>query len=340
MNNKVVKLSVSLVTYNAEKYLRDCLLSLSEQSFKDWQILIVDNGSSDNTIRFIKENYPQFKIVEHKNNIGFAQAHNQAIAWTKSEYVMCLNQDIVLDKDYFKETVKFLDSNKKVGSVTGKLYKWDIQNNVKTKTIDSVGLLIHSNYRVTDRGEGQEDTGEYNSNEEVFGVSGAAPVYRRSALEKVKIYNASHRDEYFDEDFFAYKEDVDLSFRLRLAGYSSYFVASAIAWHDRSTANSHLETNWKIASAHRKKNKLVNYLSYRNHLLMLYKNAFRKNMLIRFFPLTWYELRKYVFMIFFNNLHSKDTKTFGQLKRVMKSKRKQIKELTKVSSQDMLKWIK
>jgi len=73
---------------------------------------------------------------------------------------------------------------------------------------------------------------------------------------------------------------------------------------------------------------------------MLYKNAFRKNMLIRFFPLAWYELRKYVFMIFFNNIHNRETKTFGQLKKVMKNKRKQIKELTKIDSQAMLKWIK
>ncbi|MBL7022237.1 glycosyltransferase family 2 protein [Patescibacteria group bacterium] len=338
--NKQKKLSIGLVTYNAEKYLYSCLISLMNQSFKDWEILIIDNGSTDGTIRYIKENYPQFKIVEHKNNLGFAQAHNQIISWTRSEYIMCMNQDIVLDKDYIKNIVKFLDNNKKVGSVTGKLYKWEFEENKKTKTIDSIGLELYKNYRVVDRQEGVEDIGQFNSNEEVFGISGAIPVYRRKALDKVKIINNSGREEFFDEDFFAYKEDVDLAFRLRLADISSYYVANAIAWHDRSTANSHLQTNWKIASAHRKKNRMVNYLSYRNHLLMLYKNSFRINIFKNFHHIAWYELRKYIFMKIFNRVNNKQIKSFCKLRPLMKNKRKQIKELTKIQAQDMLKWIK
>ncbi|MFW0862342.1 MAG: glycosyltransferase family 2 protein [Candidatus Komeilibacteria bacterium] len=337
--NKQKKLIIGLVTYNAERYLYSCLTSLSEQSFKDWEILIIDNGSTDNTIRYIKENYPQFKIVEHKKNLGFAQAHNQIISWTKSDYIMCMNQDIVLDKDYLKNIVNFLDKHPKVGSVAGKLYKWNFTDNVKTKTIDSIGLELNRNYRVVDKAEGEKDTGQFNADEEVFGVSGAAPVYRRKALDKVKIYNAN-REEYFDEDFFAYKEDVDLAFRLRLNGWQSYCVVNSIAWHDRSTGNSQLQTNWKIASAHRKKNKLVNYLSYRNHLLMLYKNCFRINIFKNIIPIFWYEFRKYIFMLLFNRVKEKHIKSYSKLKPLMKNKRRQIKELTKVTAQDMLEWIK
>jgi GT2 family glycosyltransferase len=336
--NDQKKLTVNLITYNAEKYLPACLKALSEQSFKDWQILIIDNGSTDDTLRYIKENYPHFKIVEHKTNLGFAQSHNQAIAWTRSDYIMCLNQDVILDKEYLNEAVKFLDKNKKVASITGKLLKWDFTNGEKTNTIDSLGLELHKNYRVIDRLEGKADDGNHQVNEQVFGVSGAVPIYRRSSLEKVKIIGSKNRDEFFDEDFFAYKEDVDLAFRLRLAGFKAYYIAKAIAWHDRSVGNSHLQSNWRIASAHRKKNKMVNYLSYRNHLLMLYKNCFRNNLFSNFLTVAWYEARKFVFMILFNRVDNKHVQSYRNLKPLMKNKRKQIKKLITISPEDIRKW--
>jgi len=336
--NKIPLVSISLITYNAERYLPFCLQSLLQQSFTDWQLLIIDNGSTDRTIPYLRENYPQFKVVTHQDNVGFAKAHNQAIDWTKSKYVFCLNQDIILDKDYLRRAVKFLEENKQVGAVTGKLYKWNFTTNEKTNILDSTGLCLTKNRRVMDRGENKKDRSQYNAIEQVFGVSGAVPLYRRQALVDIKIKTKLEHEEYFDEDFFSYKEDVDLAYRLRLNGWQAFYLPIAVAWHDRSLSNSQLQKSWQIAKAHRKKNKLVNYLSYRNHLFTLYKNEFRINILKNILPILWYEGRKWLFMQFFNNIKSRQFRSFWQLYPLMKKKRQQIKKLIKIKPQDLSKW--
>lgn len=338
IKTKQTKVAVNLVTYNAEKYLPFCLKSLADQTFKDYTVLIIDNGSTDRTVQFLRENYPQYKVVTHKNNLGFCKAHNQAIAWTKSKYVLCLNQDVILDKDYLKNSMAFMDKQKEASSLSGKIYKWDFHKNEKTIVIDSLGLEIYKNLRVTNRGENKKDNSQFNSQVEIFGVSGAIPIYRRQALDDIKIINRLGHDEYFDEDFFSYKEDVDIAYRLRLAGWQSYYIPSAVAWHDRSLSNSNLKTNWQIARAHRQKNKLINYLSYRNHWLTIYKNEFSQNILKYSLFIGWYELRKWIFMILFNHIKSSQFKTFWQLYPVMKAKRKQIKKLTSISAKDLSRW--
>jgi GT2 family glycosyltransferase len=237
-----------------------------------------------------------------------------------------------------QRAVALLEGESLAGAVTGKLYKWNFTTNEKTNILDSTGLCLLRNHRVVDRGENQVDRSQYNGREMIFGVSGAAPVYRRQALESVKIKTRAEHEEYFDEDFFSYKEDLDLAYRLQLAGWSAFYLPSAVAWHDRSLANSQLKKNWQIAQAHRRKNKLVNYLSYRNHLLTLYKNEFRVNILKNILPIVSYEILKWFFMRLFNHLKSQQFKSFWQLYPLMKNKRRQIKKIIQIKPENLRRW--
>ncbi|MFZ5365115.1 MAG: glycosyltransferase family 2 protein [Patescibacteria group bacterium] len=324
----MAKVSVNLVTWNGSKYILDCLKYLFNQSFRDFSLLIIDNGSTDDTLSLIKEKYPHLKIVTHSDNQGFAKAHNQAIHWTKSDYVLTLNQDIVLEPDFLERLVDFMENHPESGSVTGKLRRW--QANQKTKYIDSIGFQIYKNHRVVDLGSGELDEGQYDDVSEIFGVSGAAPLYRRSALEEVM-----ENSQFFDEDFFSYKEDVDLAYRLQWQGWKSYKVPQAVAYHDRSVSGPvNQMSKGQIAKNRRLKSKFANYHSYRNHLYMLTKNAPRLTGRIFF-----YELIKILYISF---AEPGTLKAFGEYWRNRKrflEKRRVIMAGKKVEFTEVQKWL-
>ncbi|MBI5076799.1 glycosyltransferase family 2 protein, partial [Candidatus Falkowbacteria bacterium] len=221
------RVSINLVTWNGERYIENCLRSVLNQTFRDFSIIIIDNGSTDQTLELISERFPHLNVIKHKENLGFAKAHNQAIHWTGSDYILCLNQDVVLDQNFLQAMVLLMDSRPLCGAVTGKILR--LQDDQETKYIDSAGLKISKGYRVMDSGSAEIDEGQYDIIEEVFGVSGAVPLYRRKALEEI-----SFQKEFFDESFFSYKEDVDLSARLRIAGWQIWRAPGAVAYHDRT----------------------------------------------------------------------------------------------------------
>ena len=280
------KVSINLVTWNGAKYIDNCLRSVLAQTYKDYSILIIDNCSSDETVPIIKEQFPQLNVIQHKENFGFAKAHNQAVHWSKSDYILMLNQDVVLAPGYLENIVSFLDKNPMAGSVSGKILR--LQEDQKTNYIDTVGLRIYKNYRVVDMGAGEMDEGQYDAITEVFGVSGALPVYRRKALEEV-IY----LQEYFDESFFMYKEDVDLAHRLLTAGWTSWRIPMAIAYHDRTVSSPYEKMSAvKVAKNWTHKSKFSKFYSYRNHLYFLKKNL--PSLTLSVF---WYELVKFLFVL-------------------------------------------
>ena len=323
-----MKLSVNLVTWNGERFLKECLKSLEAQTFKDFSLLVVDNGSTDGTVDFIKSNYPHVRVVKHDNNVGFAKAHNQAIHWTKSDYVLCLNQDIILEPSCLEELVMFMDSHGEVGAGTPKLLR--LQDGEKTNYIDSVGLQIFKNFHVIDIAQGELDDGKYNIDEEVFGASGACPILRRSALEDVQF-----EKEFFDEDFFSYQEDIDLATRLRTRGWQIWRISRAIAYHARSAREAKKLSLRQLLKNRRSKSSLTNFYSYRNHLYLLSKNFVQW----KFFPrVFWYELMKFFYIVAF------ETKNLSALRDVLKNfrklatKRRRIIHTRKIAKEEMEKW--
>ena len=306
--------TINLLTWNGSKYLPWLLKSNQEQTFNDYELLILDNGSSDNSVDLVKEHAPNARIVTKKKNLGFAKGHNLLLNWSKSKYVLVLNQDIILEKDYLETLVNFLENHKQVASAPGKLMYWDFENGIKTKIIDSFGLRIDRKRQVIDSYQGQNDFKL--DSKEVFGLSGSAILYRRNALDIIGIEQNHNDYEYFDEDFFSYKEDIDIAWRLRLIGYEHYLVSNTKAYHNRTMSNS---TNIKDK---RNNNLTANRFSYRNHLMMLYKNSFCKNIFKDFIPFFWYEFKKFVYLLIFERSTVKGLGEFLQKLPKLRKKKK------------------
>lgn len=341
------KISIQIVTWNSLKFLPDCLESIFNQTFRDFIILIIDNASTDGTIEFIERNYPQVKIIKNSKNLGFAKAHNQGIITTQSDYILVMNPDVILESDFLFKLVEAADKDERIGSLGGKLLKiksgdLEIAEKIKTNIIDSTGLKIFKSRRVIDRGEGEEDKGQYDKNEEVFGVSGACVLYRREALEDIKIpiinsqFVNRHKIrrlvscwEYMDQDFFCYKEDVDLAWRLQLQGWRAVYLPKARAYHFRSVSVSHRFS----------KSPLVNFFSYRNHLWLLLKNDYFSNFFRHLWFIFWYQLSKELYLLFTQPIVLlKGGLAFWQGFVKMCRKRKYILKNAKVRVEGMRRW--
>jgi len=198
------------------------------QSYAGIEVVVVDNGSIDGSKELARRftNGLRLSIIENPKNFGFAKALNQGIFASKGEFVLALNLDVELEPDYIEKLVAaFIEPA--IGSATGKLYRPPERVGGK-KILDSAGHILLASRVVLNRGDEEEDKGAYDYQEEIFGVCAAAAMYRREMLEQVRISG-----EYFDGDFFASYEDVDLDWRAKNAGWNSIFVPEAIAYHVR-----------------------------------------------------------------------------------------------------------
>jgi len=220
--------SIGIVTWNSAKDLPACIESLREQSYPDVEYIIVDNGSRDNSLSMMQVQLPRARLIRNACNRGYCRAHNQAIAAARGEFYLALNPDVTLQPGFITTLVATLESHPESGSAVGKiLLRHD--NRSRNPRIDGAGLLIDRRRHQYLRGHRQVDRGQYDGPGEVFGADGAAPLHRRAMLEDVKVFG-----QYFDEQFFAYMEDVDLAWRARLLGWSCRYEPGAMAYHDRS----------------------------------------------------------------------------------------------------------
>ncbi|MFH0873982.1 MAG: glycosyltransferase family 2 protein [Candidatus Komeilibacteria bacterium] len=329
------KVAISLVTYNSEKYIPYILPAIAKQKFKDWQLFILDNQSSDETVKAIREEAINCKLLEQRYNMGFSRAHNAVINWSDSDYLLVLNADVLLAEDYLAKLVEFLDKHPEVASVSGKLLRWDFDNKELSNIIDSYGLEIDKRYYVKNKLQGASDSQTYQSGQ-VFGLSGTAALYRRQALEATKIPKINNPDlyEYFDEDFFAYKEDVDLAWRLRLNGWEHYVLADAVAYHDRTISS---DNN---SFRRRRSRRLINVLSYCNHLAMIKKNSF-SSLTWRFFPrLALYESAKWLYLLIIDRSSITGLLKYWRLRPKMVYKRQYIRKLISIKPRDLQSWFR
>lgn len=278
------KISIIIINFNGEAFLEQCLESIAYQAYDSKEIFCIDNASTDGSKAIIQK-YPQVKLIKNKENLGYSKAANQGIRMSKSDYVMIMNPDAILEKNYLTNILKEAEKDKKIAALTGKLLKYDAELHKKTNIIDSTGLFCFRNRRIIDRGQGLEDKGQYDKPEEIFGVSGACPVYRRTALEEVKV-----GEEYFDEDFFMYKEDIDLSWRLQLFGYKAFYVPQAIAYHARGTGVLKRFTHIEVLKSRRNLSRFQKGLAYTNQRLMQIKNELPQHFFHDAPQILWKEL--------------------------------------------------
>lgn len=219
MVNVVPLLSIVIVNWNGKRFLDDCLGSLQAQSFDEFEVVFVDNGSTDDSLEFVKGNFPKVIIVESKVNLGFAGGNNLGIEAAKGDFILTLNNDTDLEADFLESLVEAVDaSDKDVGMWAPKILSMEDR-----KTIDSVGgLLFYPDGLARGRGRGEQDRGQYDDIDETFIPSACAALYRREMLDEIGL---------FDEEFFAYCEDTDLGLRARLAGWRTRSVAKAKVYH-------------------------------------------------------------------------------------------------------------
>jgi len=264
-----MKVSVIILNWNGKHLLDECLNSVLNQVFEDYEIIVVDNGSTDDSVEYLKIKYgSRINLIALEKNKGFAEGCNEGIKVAKGEYILLLNNDAKADKNWIKELVKAAEKNEKIGMCASKILDY-----YDEKKIDTLGHLIYPDGLNRGRGKFEIDYGQYDKEEEVFFPSGAAALYRKKMLDEVG---------FFDKDFFAYGDDTDIGLRARLAGWKCLYVPSAIVYH-KSSASTDPYSPWKI------------YLVERNRIFILFK----------YFPLSYILISPYYTLIrFWYNLMS------------------------------------
>ena len=218
--------SVSIVSFNNRQYLDSCLRSVLEQDYPNVEAVLVDNGSTDGSIAFVKGRFPAVRVIENGANLHFCKGHNIGIRSTEGEYVLALNTDVVLEKDFVSEMVKAASIDGRIGSVSGKILR------TGGGRIDTTGLFLGRSRKPVERGYGEPDRGQYETAGYVFGAGGVSPLYRRAMLEDIAIDG-----EYFDETYDSYYEDMDLAWRAHIRGWKAYYTPRAVAYHMRGGSN-------------------------------------------------------------------------------------------------------
>lgn len=330
-------ITVSIVCFGSGKYLRRCLEALAAQTKLPDTVMLVDNAPEDGSVAALKSFFATLpfpvEILLPGSNVGYAGGHNRAIGKSVSPYILCLNADVWLDARYCEEIVSVMERDTTIGAASGIILKWDFDRDIRSSVIDTAGLTIFKSHRVVER-RGGEPVGVAQNPEKVFGVSGAAMVLRKKAMESIYF-----RGNYFDERFIAYKEDVDLSFRLRMAGWEIVTIPRARAWHDRSiTGSGERDTTTEVIMRHTKKNPAIRFLSYRNHMLWVMKSEPFMNLFLYSPWIGWYELRKFVFMLFREPKNLRAIYDGIRMAPLTFAWRRDILKRRKIQARDMRQW--
>ena len=333
MNNPI--LSINIVVLNGEKYIRGCLESVLRQTYPHDQleINIRDNGSTDNTISIIEEYIPRFsdfvdiRFIKSSQNLIMWMGHEDLLKTTRGSYLVVLSADVILEKDFIARAVEKLEADPKLGAIQAKVYQFDASepfgDEPPRRTIDTCGFLIHRSRRISNIGHGSHDRGQFDQPQEIFGIEGAVPVLRIDALKSIALHG-----EIADHDMVWYAEDLDIAWRLRLAGWKQMYEPSIIAWHDRGTSKGHTVGSWltyirkvgdrrKISIARRR-------LEWRNSRWTRIKNDYIINILQDLPYIVWREIEVLGYAVIFEPGILKEVLPFLQGIPKMLRKRREI----------------
>ncbi|MCL4683207.1 glycosyltransferase family 2 protein [Myxococcota bacterium] len=243
--------TVIVVNWNSAKDLTACLASLRRQTERDFETIVVDNGSSDDSIERVRREHPEVRVLENGANLGFAEACNRGIACSDRSWVALLNNDAVADPRWIEELRSAARaSDEDVGMIQAR-----IMDALAPARVDSTGVELRPGGRFHDRESGTTWTGR-DGLEEIFCTSAGAALYRRAMLDAVRLPTGV-----FDRDFGLYFEDVDLGWRCRLAGWSARLAPRAVVYHARHS------------SSRRRGDRFVELQCRRNRIATLLKNA-------------------------------------------------------------------
>jgi GT2 family glycosyltransferase len=222
-------ISIVIPNYNGLEHLKTCFDSLKKQSYLDFRVILVDNGSTDESASFTEKELHDAVVIKLGYNSGFAKAVNEGIKFSidkvNAEYILLLNNDIELNPDFLQTVVDTFKTNPDASILAVKML-----NYFNRDIIDDCGDFIKANGgSPLARGHGEKDTGQYNKTEYIFGACAGAAFYKQEIFKDIG---------YFDETFFAYYEDIDFSFRAQLLGYKCLYQPKAVCYHKRGGTSS------------------------------------------------------------------------------------------------------
>lgn len=263
-----MKVTIVIPNYNGKHFMEPCLSSLSKQTYKNFHILVVDNASSDGSIEYMEENYPDIELIKLQKNFGFSKAVNIGIQHSRTPYVILLNNDTTVDTRYVEEMVKAIEKSPKIFSVSSKMIQM-----YHPELIDSAGDLYTLLGWGVCRGCGRP-VSNYQKYDEIFTACAGAAIYRRSVFDEIG---------YFDENHFAYLEDIDIGYRARIYGYYNMYCPTALVYHVGSGTSGSKYNSFKVK------------LAARNNLYLNYKNMPALQLVLNFIPLAIGYFVKYLF---------------------------------------------
>jgi GT2 family glycosyltransferase len=250
--------SVTVVTFNSGRFIKRCLESVLAQKYPRLEVIVVDNASTDGTVDILEQFEGRIQVYYNDENIGFAAAQNQAIRMSSGDWILTLNPDVLLLPGFIQALVDAGQLDPQIGSLCGKLLTMTPHFEIPEKpVVDSTGIYFNPMLRHLDRGSQEVDNGHYLRYEYVFGATAAAALYRRAMIDDISLDG-----EFFDSDFFVYREDADVAWRAQLMGWKCLYVPYARGYHVRKV----LPGNRRALPA------VINMHSVKNRFLMRLKN--------------------------------------------------------------------
>lgn len=302
----VDKVAVVILNWNGLAFLQKFLPNVIKYSKNIAQVVVADNDSKDGSIDYLKENFPEVRLIVNNENGGFSKGYNQAFSQIEAEYYVLLNSDIEVTENWLQPVIALMDSDENIAACQPKIRYYNDKKMFEYSGaaggfIDKYGYPFCKG-RIFDTIE--EDTGQYNKNEEIFWASGAC------LFVKAKLY---HQLGGLDEDFFAHMEEIDFCWRLKNQGYKIFYCADSIVYHIGGGT---------LPKANPRKT----YLNFRNNLALLYKNLPDNRVFLVFFIRLF--LDKLAFIQFLTKGKTKDAmaiikayRHFWKMKKSLKSKR-------------------
>ena len=257
----MARVSVNILNTNEKHCLPRCIDAVLAQTWTDFEITVIDNASTDGSPEWVEINRPMVRLIRNPANLFYCGGHNVGIDQTDSEYVLLLNSDVFIEREFLSRMMNVMTVQPRLGGVQGKLWKIKSASAEPPppdqRWIDTTGVIVTWSRRNFDRYQESFDRGQFDQPGPVFGPDGSAPLYRRAMLDDIRVEN-----DYFDDDFLIYRDVVDLSWRARIRGWEFAYVPSATGYHVRGFSP---RTRHKQPLFFRK-------LSYRNRYLTLIKN--------------------------------------------------------------------
>lgn len=260
---------IIILNWNGKHHLSECLTSVLKQTYKEYEVIVVDNGSTDGSQDYIRSNYPSVSLISNDQNFGFCKGNNIGIVAAKGEYIVLLNNDTIVETDWLEQLHDCMLSDPRLGFCASKLLSYSDRN-----LLDAAGdgfSICGAGYK---RGY-LEEAAEYDKEEYIFGACAGAAIYKKEMLDKIGL---------LDEDFFVAYEDSDLSFRAQLAGYKCKYASQAKVYH-------------KINSTLGKLSDFYVFYGHRNVEYAYFKNIPGRLLIRTIFPHIAYDILAFMYFI-------------------------------------------